>query len=188
MASLATTKEVTTTETKPDPQWVALIYYPALERKNPTNDHLISGLRQGELIPFMRYFQFVLDNEINTIQVHPGTNLGYHFRSVGDNREVIRKLPYSWFRAIFDQKANKRYLDSGVIVPFYPVDGSDLDGQPTYSSFSDQDALVLVGAHTHEKWVDLAMIPENRAVIKTAAEARKQEILNVRRKQQEGAI
>lgn len=170
---------------KPTANWVSLIYYPVLEQRKLGSDHLITQNRGGALIPFLRYFQFMTEEGMQMIQVHPGTNLGYHVRSV-DNTEIIRKLPIEWFDSIFSQKLNKQLLDSGAIKPFYPVSGSDLEGEPSYADFSEEDALELVNSHTHEKWVNSALSLENRPVIKTASEKRKTEILKLRQKLQEG--
>lgn len=186
MATITAEKQEQKQLIKPTSLWVALIYYPVLEQRKLGSDHLITQNRGGALIPFLRYFQFMTGEGMKMIQVHPGTNLGYHVRSIGDNTEIIRKLPIEWFESIFSQKLNRDLLNSDAIKPFYPVSGSDLEGEPSYADFSEEDALELVGSHTHEKWVNSALSLENRPVIKTASEKRKTEILKLRQKLQEG--
>ncbi len=171
------------------PNWVSLIYLPGNEINAVTQDFLISGIRQNRRIPFYRAFQFIhpATQENLSICVHPGTNLGYHVRNNMDDTEVIRKLPTEIFDTIFNQELNKVFLAS-TILAVYPEKSSDLNELPRYSHFSDDNALMLLNNHTHEKWIDLALVGETRSVIKTAAEARKLQIIEHRRKLQEGIV
>jgi len=174
----------------PKPLWLALIYLPGNEINSVNNDFLISGVRPSKRIPFYRSFQYVdpSTKETLSITIHPGTNIGYHVRNNIDNSEKIVKLPVSVYEIIASNPVNQHFFN-GSIVTIYPDKNlEDLEGMPRYLDFSDEDAIRLVNSHTHEKWIDLALIGENRSAIKTTAEARKLQIIEHRRKLQEGLV
>lgn len=190
MASVAELEAKSSNLIKKTIDWVALIYLPGNEIQLNNSDYLINGNQNKPLIPFYRPFQYIDPdtNEYLSIIVHPGTNIGFHVRNNVDGTEVIRKLPKKVFDAIFNNPLNKIYLANNSIIPVYPLEEfSELsDEQPGYRHFSDDEAILLLNHHTHEKWVDQALIGETRAVVKTTAEARKNVILQNRLKAQEG--
>ena len=171
------------------PNWVSLIYLPGNEINSVTQDFLISGIKQNRRIPFYRAFQYIhpATNEHLSITIHPGTNIGYHVRNNMDDTEVIKKLPSEIFDTIFNQELNRGLLTNTIIAVF-PEKSSDLNELPRYSHFSEENALLLVNNHTHEKWINMALVGENRSSVKTAAEARKVQIVEYRRKLQEGLV
>jgi hypothetical protein len=168
------------------PAYVALIYYPGIESGVGSSDHLITGIKQLKANPFCRCFQFQgQDGVIASITVHPGTNMGYHVRSpLG---EKIFKLSYQDFQAIFTIPGNKALIDNGSIVAFFPGESAVFDGGvPQYSDFALEDAKKLLSAQTHEGWVQQSMVTEDRPEMKTLADKRVKEIVEIRRKLQEG--
>jgi len=181
---IETTKKVTS-------QWVSLIYLPGNEINVVSNDFLISGIRPNQRIPFYRTFQYLDQDtkETLSISIHPGTNMGYHVRNISDNTERVFKLPTKVFQTIFDQPLNAPYLERDIIIPVYPVNNTEnLDGMPQYADFELNDAIRLVQNHTHEKWINWALVSENRAAVKTEADKRKEQILQHRKKLQEGLV
>lgn len=167
--------------------WLSLIYLPGNEINSVNQDFLISGAKPNRRIPFYRAFQFVDPDtgELRSIVLHPGTNLGYHVRNNMDNTEIIRKITVKILDAIQDNSLNKEIIDKAFKI-VYPKNAVDIEGLPYYRDFSENDAIELVNSHTHERWIDIALVGENRSSVKTAAEARKIQIIEYRRKLQEG--
>lgn len=182
------TLEKITETPKKTTSFVALIYYPGVETQESGNNYNLTGIRSFKRMPSMRYFQFddPVSGVLKSIIVHPGTNIGYHVRNPGDDTERILKLPTEWFEAIFNQPLNKLLLDKKGIIPVYPKPTTTLEGVPQYSEFSEEDALMLVANHMHEKWINSALVTEQRATVKTLAEERKKQVIENRRKLQEG--
>lgn len=175
-------------ETTKKTDWVALIYLPGNEIESVTNDLLISGIRPTKRIPFYRAFQFIDPDtsELRSIRIHPGTNIGYHVLNSTDGTEKVYKLPVKVFDAIFSNPLNSSLVDKSI-KKVYPIT-TGLDGIPRYCDFGDEDALLLVQNHTHEKWIDFSLVGENRVAVKTLAEQRKLQIIEHRRKLQEGLV
>ena len=173
--------------------WVALIYVAAKEL-DTTNIDLLAGIRPTARPPSGRHFQAIApvapDHKIGTVvpcqsfYVHPGTNMGIHTR-MGDDRETIERLPVALWDQVLLKSSDRRLVSIGAIEVLVPANPDD-NGEPAYRHFSDEDALRLVAFHTHESWVDRALVGESRPAIKTAAEAQKIQILSNRRKLQEG--
>lgn len=174
--------------------WIALIYIPGEELDDRNTDALMTGLKPTARPAVARHFQTLAaiapDHKPGTaissesFAVHPGSNLGIHRRSV-DDRESIERLPVTLWNQVMESRLNQRLVSMGAIVVLTPTNPDD-EGEPAYRHFSDEVALQLVQFHTHESWVDRALVGETRPAIKTAAEARKQAILAIRRKLQEG--
>lgn len=160
----------------------ALIYIPNKE-KNQSGFSSLMGITNNQRSPFSRYFQISINGVYTVFMLHPGTNLGYH-QIRQDDTEIIQKIAPEWVEQIKQNPLDNRLIlnESLVIVtPFQQTSET-----PQYADFSDNDALLLVGSHTHERWIDAALITEERVLVKTAAENQKKLILSERKKSMEG--
>ena len=164
------------------PEYQALIYIPQNE-KNQSSFSSLMGVRNSQRSPFSRYFQICVNGVFTVFMLHPGTNLGYH-QLKNDDTEIIQKISPDWIDQIKTNPLDKKLIDNQSLIILTPEQTTHTT--PQYADFSESDALMLVENHTHERWIDAALITESRVIVKTAAENQKKLILSERKKLTEG--